>query len=253
VAALAAGAQGLVFLLGLNLFWIGAVLVAVLAAHTALVSAALALPRPFFSRLASDSARVGVAMTMLGALCVIVFVMITFVAMSVLLAPYGEQVKAAGEDSAAVQAIMERALQSQPEAMSWMSVFAAVLLFALTTRFYLAAPASIDRRRIVLFDSWKMTRGNLLRITGARLLLLGPAFIFVSALQTLVAMAVGAPAGDPAALIGYASANPVGFGGFYTVSIFLQVSVYSALEAGLSASFYRALCIASATRASTDS
>jgi hypothetical protein len=251
VGGFAAAAQGLVLLFGLNPLWIVTVLLAVLAAHTALTSAALGLPRPFVNRLPGDSARVGAAMIILGALCAIVVLTVTFVAMSVLIAPYADEVRAAGEDRAAVRAITERALQSQPAALSWVSFLIAALLLALTTRFYLAAPASIERKRIVLFDSWRMTRGNFLRIVGARLLLLGPAFVFVGALQTLVAMALGAPSGDPLALINYANTNPAGFSGFYTVGIFLQVCLYSALEAGLSASFYRALSDIPATQGST--
>jgi hypothetical protein len=117
----------------------------------------------------------------------------------------------------------------------------ALLVFAITTRFYLAAPATIDRKRVTVFDSWRLTRGNFLRIAGARLLLLGPAFILASALQALLATVLGAPTGDPISMLNYAQANRLGFAVFYTISIFLQIVIYSVLEAALSAKIYRRL------------
>ena len=86
-----------------------------------------------------------------------------------------------------------------------------------------------------------MTHGNFLRIAGARLMLLVPAFIFVYALQTLIAKAVGAPSSDPFALLTYSQSNVMGFAFFYSASIFIPILVVSALAAGLSASLYRGL------------
>jgi hypothetical protein len=120
-------------------------------------------------------------------------------------------------------------------------LFGAILVFALTTRFYVVAPATVDRRRITVFESWRMTRGNFLRIAGARLLLLAPAFILAWALQTLIARLLGAPSGDPIQVLQYSQSNAVGFAVFYTVSLFVQLAVVSALDAGLSASIYRRL------------
>lgn len=241
VAGVAALGQGVFLLLGPNPLWMLAVLFAVVGAHTALTSAALDVPRPFTSRLAGDSARVALAMTAIGFFLAIMFVMLTFVAMSFLIAPYDAQVKAAGEDQAALQAIMTTALESQPHIMQWAMIVGAALVFAITTRFYLAAPATIYRQRLTIFESWRMTRGNFLKIIGARLLLLGPAFIFVQALQMLIAGVLGAPTSDPFAMLAFAQANMAGFAFFYTASIFLQILIFSALEAGLSAKIYRAL------------
>jgi hypothetical protein len=161
--------------------------------------------------------------------------------MSILIGPHSAEVKAAGEDQEALRAIMNRAVEDDPGVITWTMIGGVVLGFALTTRFYLAAPATIDRQRITLFESWRMTRGNFLRIVGARLLLLGPAFILVSALQALIAGALGVSAGDPVAMLSYAGANPAGFALFYSASIFLQITIFSALEAGLSANLYRSL------------
>ena len=180
-------------------------------------------------------------MAMIGVLIGIIFVMLMFITMSVLIAPYAEEVKAAGENEAAMRAIMERAMAAQPGVPFWAMAAGAVMMFLLTTRLYFAAPGSVDDGRIVVFESWRLTRGNFLRIAGARLLLLGPAFILAGALQTLAGNALGAPTSDPIALFAYGQNNPVGFALFYSVAIFLQLSLFSALEAGLSAYLYRAV------------
>lgn len=241
VAAIAAVGQGILLLAGPNLIWMIAVLIAIAGAHTALTSAALDIPRPFLNRLGSDTARVTAAMTMIGFLFAILFIMLMFVTMSVLITPYEAEVKAAGEDQVAIQAILARAIESQPHVLNGAMIFAAIIIFAVTTRFYLAAPATIEKKRIQLFESWRMTKGNFLKIAGARLMLLGPAFIFASALQSLLAGALGTPVGDPVATLQYGASNPVGFALFYTASIFLQIIIFSVLEAGLSAKIYRAL------------
>jgi len=241
VAGCAALAQGLVLALGPSLIWMVALIVVLITAHTALASGALGLPRPFFDRLPGDSARVAAAMTMIGFFLGIIFLMLTFVAMSILISPYETQVKAAGENQAALQAIIQRAIEGRPEVITIIMAVGAAIVFGLTTRFYLAAPATIDRRRVTVFESWKMTRGNFLRIAGARLLLLTPAFIFASALQSLVSIALQTPVNDPVVMLQYASGNPLGFAGFYTLGLFLQIAIFSALEAALSARLYRAL------------
>ncbi|MEZ5971065.1 MAG: hypothetical protein R3C31_04585 [Hyphomonadaceae bacterium] len=239
VAALAALAQAIFLPLGPNVAWMAAVLIAVLVAHTALTRAALggAASEP----LQLSVARVGGAMLMVGLFLGIVFVMLMFTAMSFIIAPYQAELQAAGQNQEAVAAIVERALQEQQGRMTIAMVIGAVLFFLVTTRFYLAAPATIDRKRISVFESWRMTRGNFLRIAGARLFLLTPAFILASMLQALLATAVGAPTGDPVQMLNYAQANLLGFALFYTLSIFLQIVIYSVLEAALSAKIYRSL------------
>ncbi|MEQ1492357.1 MAG: hypothetical protein ABL932_17575 [Terricaulis sp.] len=239
VAALAALAQAVLLPLGPNLAWMVGVLIAVLIAHTALTTAALGA-KPT-EGIQANAGRVGLAMLLVGIVLAIIFIMLMFTAMSFIIAPYQAEVQAAGENQAAVQAIVERALQEQQQIMSYAMIAGAVIVFLVTTRFYLVVPATIERKRISVFDSWRMTRGNFLRIMGARLLLLGPAFIFASALQSLLATAVGAPTSDPVQMLQYAQANLLGFAIFYTISIFLQIVIYSVLEAALSAKIYRKL------------
>lgn len=239
VAAVAALAQAVLLPLGPNLAWMAGVLIAVLIAHTVLSTAALGA-KPT-EGLQANAGRVGLAMLLVGMVLAIIFIMLMFTAMSFIIAPYQAEVQAAGENAEAVQAIVERALREQQHIMSYAMLAGAVIAFLVTTRFYLVVPATIDRKRISVFDSWRMTRGNFLRLIGARLLLLAPAFIFASALQSLLAMAVGAPTSDPVQMLQYAQANLLGFAIFYTISIFLQIVIYSVLEAALSAKIYRKL------------
>jgi len=240
-AAAAALAQGAVLLTGPSVVWVVIVLVAIVTAYSAMTAAALGVRGKEENRLVGDTVRVGAAMAVIAMLLIMLFLGMMFIALMVLTAPYQEELKAAGENQAALNEIMNRALTSQPAVMMWMTILTAILVFAFTTRFYLAAPASVDQKRIVAFDSWRMTRGNFLRIAGARLLLLAPAFVFVSALQTLAAYALGAPGGDPVGLMAYSRTNPVGFALFYTISVFLQLVLYSALEAGLASALYSRL------------
>jgi hypothetical protein len=242
VAAIAAFAEGVTFfLMGATLSWMLLLGVITAAAYAALARAALFGPSGVQQSLPADGARVFAAMAVIGFFLTIIFIMLTFVAMSILIAPFEAEVKAAGEDQAALMEIMNRAVEGQPGTLAWTIVAGAVIVFLLTSRFYLAAPACVDQKRIVVFESWKWTRGNLLRIIGARLMLFIPALILVGALQSLVALAIGAPGGDPGALAGYAAATPAGFAAFYAAASFLQIAIYSALEAGLSANLYKSL------------
>jgi hypothetical protein len=241
VAMATALAQSPFLLFGANLIWVIAVMGAFVAAYAVLTAAALNVRRAGENRVVADTGRLAAAMAIVGLLLIVMSVVILFAASIVLTAPYQQELKAAGEDQAAINAIVNRVLTEQQGSMSWITATFAVLVFAVTTRLYLAAPATIDQRRIVVFESWRMTRGNFLRIAGARLLLLAPAFVFVSALQTLVGYALGAPTGDPIALLAFSRSNPVGFAVFYTASIFLQFALYGPLEAGLSSYLYRGL------------
>lgn len=238
-AAMAALTQGVIALLGVSLVWIVAVVAGTSLAYAAYLSAALGTPPS--AGLLGNAGRLAGAMAMVGFFLAMVFFVVTFFAMTTAIAPYQAQVQAAGEDEAAVRAIMETAIANNGDVMRMSMLFGALLVFALTTRFYVVGPATLDRKRITVFESWRMTRGNFLRIAGARLLLLAPAFILAWALQNVIARIVGAPAGDAIQAIQYSQANPVGFAVFYTVSLFVQLAVVSSLDAGLSANIYRRL------------
>lgn len=236
----ALGAVGIVALTPIPLLGIVGLYFVMVAANTALVSAALNGVANVRARLANDTLRVGAALAIVGFVLLIIAIAVYFVAMMVLAAPYADEVRAAGENQAQVQAIMERAASSQPQVLSWMLLTGALAIFYISTRFYFAAPATIDRGRISAFDSWRLTSGNVLRIMGARILLLLPAIILVGAVQALVGGALGLSTSDPAALLAQAQANPVAFFVFFGVGMFVQVALYSALESGLAAALYRA-------------
>lgn len=244
-AAIAALVQGVIALLGISLVWIVAVVAGTLLAYAAYLGAALGAQTPATQGLVGNAGRVAGSMAMVGFFLAMVFFVVTFFAMTTVIAPYQAQVQAAGEDEVAVRAIMETALAENGDVLRLSMLFGAILVFALTTRFYVVAPATVDRKRITVFESWRMTRGNFLRIAGARLLLLAPAFILAWALQTLIARLLGAPSGDPVQILQYSQSNVVGFAVFYAVSLFVQLAVVSALDAGLSANIYRRLKAAS--------
>jgi hypothetical protein len=242
VAAITAPLQGAAFLfMGATLS--GLLLIGLITAvsYAALTRAALFGVGGAQQHLAGDGGRVFAAVAAIGFFLSIVFIMLLFVAMSVLIAPFEAEVKAAGEDQAALIAIMDRAVAAQPGTLGWTIAIGLALVFVITSRFYVAAPGCVDQKRVFVFESWKWTRGNFLRVMGARLMLLLPALILVWALQSLAGAALGAPAGDPAAVAAYAAANPAPFATFYAVASFLQIVIYSALEAGLSANLYRSL------------
>lgn len=242
VAAIGALAQGLSLLLfGPGLMSLVVVLVVAAGAHAALLGAALHGEPGAAARLPGDTGRVGGAMAVVGFFMAIISFMIVYITMSVLLWPSREQVKAAGQDQAQLAEILNRAVESQPGLLFWAPIIGAAILFALTSRLYLAAPASVDQRRVVVFDSWRWTRGNMLRVAAARLLLLAPGLILVFALQTLIAVAFGMPGGDAAALARLAEGSPGRFAIFFAAASFVQIALYSPLEAGLSAYLYRGL------------
>jgi hypothetical protein len=242
VAAISAGAQALAMLaLGPTLIWFAVLGLASAAANAALIAAALHGAGAVRARLVGDTGRVAAAMAMVGFFIALIAFLAIYIAMSVMIAPYAEEVKAAGQDQAQLMEIMNHAAEAQPNVLSWALLLAGAAIFALTSRFYLAAPASVDEKRIVVFESWRWTRGNLLRIVAARLMLLAPALIFVGALQSLLAMAMGVAAGDAMALAAYGQSNPAVFALFFGVASFVHIAIYSSLEAGLSSYLYRGL------------
>lgn len=207
--------------------------------HTAFVSAALRGSAQVRANLGRDALRVGGAMAIVGLIVLILVIATAYIAMAVLIAPYMEQAKAAGEDQAAIEAVMRTAIAAQPHIAPWALAIGAAVIFYFTTKLFVAAPASVDRGRVSVFDSWRMSRGQVLRIMGARILLLGPAIILVGAVQSLIGIALGFSTSDPAALVTQSQANPALFLLFFALVVFVQLSVFAALEAGLSTAIYR--------------
>jgi hypothetical protein len=242
VAGLGALAHVAALMTGSLPFVMLAALVFVSAAiYAALTRAALSGPASVRASAIGDVGRVAGSGAIVGGFGAIVAVVSAYVAMAVLIAPYAEEAQRLKEDRAALEALMQRAASEQPSVILWALVIGGVLLLLLTSRLYLSAPASVDRARISVFESWGWTKGNLLRIAAARVVLLGPAVIFAGALQSLAGMGLGLGMADPVALAQSAQARPGMFILFYGLAQFMQIAVFTALEAGLSVAIYRRL------------
>ncbi|MDZ4693045.1 hypothetical protein [Terricaulis sp.] len=240
VAAIGAAVQtGAFALFGVTALWIVVVGIVSAFVHAAFLNVAFNGPVGVGARLAGDGLRVFASMSFVGFFISIVMFMVLYVAMSILIGPYAEEVRAAGQNNEQLMAIMDRAVTAQPNVMLWALGIAGVLVLLLTSRLYLAAPATVEQNRIKVFDSWRWTKGNLLRISATRVLLLAPALILVGVLQSIAAAIFGAPASDPAALA--ANAQTVSVIGFYFLAGLAQLLIYGMLEAGLSAYLYRGL------------
>lgn len=238
VAGLGAAAHALALaVVGSTLLWLPAFLIVSAAVHAALTRAALSGAGGVRQAALGDTMRTLAAMVIVGLFAALIALVAAYVAMSALIAPYAEQVKQAGQDEAALRAIFERAVEEQPNALRWAAAIGALLIFALTSRFYFAAPASIDRGKVLAFRSWIDTRTHMLRVMVARFVLLAPALILAGALQSIAGAAIGVNFEDAALVIQRALADPL----FWGLMQFLQIAVYSSLEAGLSASLYQTL------------
>jgi hypothetical protein len=201
-------------------------------------------------RMFGDGWRVWAAMAVVGFFMFIVMFIISIPVMIVMfagpLAPYVGDLQAAGGDQAAVMEIMTRFAEANPGALLAVMLFYCALWLLLTSRLYLAAPASVEQRRILTFETWAWTKGAMLRITGARLLLLLPANILAFAIGYLAGRAVGVDALGGAAAV--ALSNPAGYLFYVGVASFITFALYFSLEAGLSSYMYRGLKPAEASR-----
>lgn len=196
-------------------------------------------------RVAGDGWRVWGAMAIVFFFLFIVFTVISIPVLITLgagpLARYAEDLQRAGEDQAAVLSVLTRFAEENPGVILAVTLFYLTLWLLLTSRLYLSAPASVDQGRILVFDTWRWTKGSTLRITGARLLLLAPANILVGALGYLVGRIVGVNTFDMAAMAEAAAANPAGVLCYSLIASFITFGLYSSLEAGLSSYLYQSL------------
>lgn len=177
-------------------------------------------------------------------LCIVFFVLSLPVSMIMLagpLAPYAGDLQAAGTSETAVMEVMLRFAEAEPIPILVMMLFFGAVWMMLTSRLYVAAPATADQGRVLTFETWRWTKGATLAIIGARLLLLTPAYALVTALAYLAAALLGFNPFDPAAIAAMAQNNLVLFLLYVGVRSFLQFALYMALEAGLSAYLYQGL------------
>lgn len=215
------------------------------ALYAAFIGAALIGADAVRRRWVGDGLRVWAAMIVIGFFLFIVFFALSLPVSMVLfagpLARYTTELQSAAGNSAQVMSIFARFANENPGPV----LIAALIFFAvwmlLTSRLYLAAPATVERQRIQTFETWSMTRGLMLKILWARLTLLAPAYIFVFALSNIVGRGLGVNTLDVAAMTAAAESNSLGFVAYVLLSGFIAFALYSSLEAALSAYLYRAL------------
>jgi hypothetical protein len=196
-------------------------------------------------RALGDAWRVWAAMAVIGFFMFIVMFVAFIPGMIVLiagpLAAYVGDLQSAGQDQAQILSVLARFAEEQPLAVLLFALFYAVVWLLLTSRLYLAAPASVDAGRVLTFETWRWTRGAVFSVAWARLMLLGPAYVFVSALDYLVARLFGMNAFDPIAAAALAQNNPLAFLAYAFATSFITFAVFASLEAGLSTSLYRVM------------
>lgn len=206
------------------------------------------------SRWPRDGWRVWSSMVVVGFFMTIVMFVITIpVTIALVAGPlgsYAADLQAAGSDQDAVLQIMIRFVEENPLAVLVTALFFFVVWLLLTSRLYLAAPASVDAGRTLTFETWKWTRGATLRITWARFMLLVPAYALMFALTALFGRVFGFNVLDSASLQAAVAANPIGVIIFEFITSFIVLALYASLEAGLSAYLYKGLKPAGAPAAS---
>ena len=206
------------------------------------------------SRWPRDGWRVWSSMVVVGFFMTIVMFVITIpVTIALVAGPlgsYAADLQAAGSDQDAVLQIMIRFVEENPLAVLVTALFFFVVWLLLTSRLYLAAPASVDAGRTLTFETWKWTRGATLRITWARFMLLVPAYALMFALTALLGRVFGFNVLDSASLQAAVAANPIGVIIFEFITSFIVLAIYASLEAGLSAYLYKGLNPAGAPAAS---
>jgi hypothetical protein len=213
--------------------------------YAALIAAALFGAQGVGARWPRDGWRVWASMAVIGFFLFIVMFVVTIPISIALaagpLAPYVGDLQQAGSDQAAVMAVMTRFMQENATAMLLVSLFYGAVWFLLTSRLYLAAPASVDAGRILTFETWKWTKGAMLRITWARVMLLLPSYVLMFTLTLLLGRLFGFDVLDGASLQAAVRANLIGVIVFEFVSSFIVMALYASLEAGLSSYLYRGL------------
>jgi len=213
--------------------------------YAALIGCALFGAAPAGTRWRIDGWRVWAAMVLVGFFLFIVMLVMTIPVSIILavgpLAPYAAELQSVGGDQQAVMRVMMQFMEANPMAVLMVLLFYSAIWFLLTSRLYLAAPASVDAGRMLTFETWKWTKGAVLRITAARLLLLAPAYILAGALGHLIGLTFGVDTLNPASIAAAAASNAAGLLAFDFLRAFVVLALYAPLEAGLSSYLYRGL------------
>ncbi|MBL8545273.1 MAG: hypothetical protein JNL81_02350 [Hyphomonadaceae bacterium] len=213
--------------------------------YAALVGAALYGVGPARGRWPQDGWKVWFSMVVVGFfMCIVVFVITIPASIALVAGPlgrYAADLQAANSDQAAVMAIMLRFVEENPAAVLVTVLFYFVVWLLLTSRLYLAAPASIDAKRTLTFETWNWTKGAMFQISSARLMLLIPAYVLMFALTALIGRVFGFNVLDPASMQTALNSNMFGVILFEFISSFVALVLYVSLEAGLSSYLYKGL------------
>jgi hypothetical protein len=180
-----------------------------------------------------DAGNLLTTMIVIGFFLLIVFGMALIpgmIAFGATLAPYEAEMAAAQGDPAALNALAERVTRENPAPALVLIVTYLAIWMALSSRVYLAAPATIAEGRVRTFETWAWTNGAMLRISAARLVLIVTPLITLLTLQG-AALGVLQAQDPPNALMTAIVAFALALGSCAVL----------ALEAGLSAFLYRGL------------
>ncbi len=145
-----------------------------------------------------------------------------------------------GDPAATMAAAQQLASQHWPVLALLIGVYTFVWL-ALTSRLYLAAPASVAEERIRTFETWAWTKGNMLRIMAARVIALAPVWIVLQGLQALAMSALGANPLDPQSFAALIAREPLRYLSVIAPMHALTLLALYGLEAALSAYLYKGL------------
>jgi hypothetical protein len=192
----------------------------------------------------ADEARLFNAMSQIGFFLLIVFVVAAIpgiIITGAMFVPHQEALEAAQGDPAASMALVQKVMAQNVPTLVLLGVVYGLAWLALTSRLFLAAPATISEGRSVAFESWSWTAGNLMRIAAARLLLLIPAFFLVAFVQALAPALLGVDTRDAGSVITLARQDAARFAVIAFWGAFLSCLIYAACEAGLSAYLYKGL------------
>lgn len=176
--------------------------------------------------------RLETRMLLAGLLAVIALLLVAFLLALAIVAVLFGVLTSQGIDAAAALRMPADPADLDP-ARHWPLLMAqaalAVPLVYLALRLSLIMPATLDRKSLQVFRTWKWTRGQVLRILAAGLLLQLP-FLFLSTLALAPMGPAGSESGGPAGALGAALLLGVPAG-----------AVLTPLMAGMTAYFYRQL------------
>lgn len=242
--ALAMGAQALAANMGLGFLLQTALLLASAVLYAVLLGVFQSGQAGWAQRAGADGLRVFAAMAVVGFFLAIVFVVggiPGFLILGMYLAPYMGDLEAAGQNETMQMEVMGRFVEENLGPVLAVTLVYALIWLALTSRLYLAAPATAAEKRVLTFETWAWTKNNMLRIAAARIALLFPAMILAGGLQVLFAAAIGVNVNDIFSVAALAQSNPALFALYSLIGQFLSLALLISLEAALSVYLYRGL------------